>query len=210
MIAAKLKRYISFSGLQGPAPKTVFVLALMPLLLVVVQVATNDLGPDPAEALMHITGEWVLRLLVLVLLARPASQWGWPLLFRHRRMLGLFVFFYATLHLLVFAQVYIGWSGVILVEELAERPYILVGAAAWILLAPLAITSTNAMRRRLKQRWRQLHQLTYAVAALGVLHILWLARSDLGTPLLYGGLFAVLLAWRLRVYLRRRNRRESP
>ena len=78
MIAAKLKRYISFSGLQGPAPKTVFVLALMPLLLVVVQVATNDLGPDPAEALMHITGEWVLRLLVLVLLARPASQWGWP------------------------------------------------------------------------------------------------------------------------------------
>ena len=111
MIAAKLKRYFSLSGLAGPAPKTVFILALMPLLLLVVQVATNDLGPDPAEALMHTTGEWVLRLLVLVLLARPASQWGWPILFRHRRMLGLFVFFYATLHLLVFAQVYIGWSG---------------------------------------------------------------------------------------------------
>jgi len=169
------------------------------------QIATNALGPDPAEPLMQGTGEWALRLLVLVLLARPASRLGWSLLFRHRRMLGLFTFFYATVHLLLFAQVYIAWSAPILVEELAERPYVIVGASAWLLLLPLAITSTDAMRRTLKQRWRQLHRLAYGVAVLGVLHLLWLSRSDIGTPLVYGGIFAVLLLWRLVVFLQRRR-----
>ena len=105
----------------------VFLACLLPFLALVRAIATNSLGPDPAEHLMHVTGEWVMRFLVLVLLATPLARNGWPRLARYRRMLGLYVWFYATLHLLVFAQVYIGWSGEQLVEELAERPYVLVG-----------------------------------------------------------------------------------
>ena len=107
-----------------------FLVCLVPFLLLVSAIATNSMGPDPAEHLMHVTGEWVMRFLVLVLLATPLARYGWPRLARYRRMLGLYVWFYATLHLLVFAQVYIGWSGEQLVEELADRPYVPVGFLA--------------------------------------------------------------------------------
>jgi sulfoxide reductase heme-binding subunit YedZ len=180
----------------------VLLVTIAPFCWLLWGVVSNQLGPDPAEVLMDTTGEWALRFLVVVLLARPASQRGWPLFFRHRRMLGLAVFFYASLHLLVFAQVYIGWSAVILAEELAERPYVIVGAAAWVLLLPLAITSTNGWRRRLRQRWRQLHRAIYAVAPLVVLHTLWLARSDIGDVLFYAVLLGLLLIWRLPIVRR--------
>ena len=182
----------------------VFALASAPFLLIAYGVLGNTLGPDPAEALMHQTGEWAIRLLVLVLAARPLARWGWPALFRYRRMLGLFMFFYTTLHLLVFAQVYVAWNPAILLEELLERPYVMVGFTGWVLLTPLALTSTNGMRRRLRQRWRQLHQLVYAIAVLGVLHVLWLSRSDIGDAVLYGLLLGGLLCWRLWEAWRRR------
>ena len=126
---------------------------------------------------MHVTGEWVMRLMVLVLVATPLARNGWPRLARYRRMLGLYVWFYATLHLLVFAQVYIGWSAEVLLEELTERPYVMVGFAAWLILVPLGITSAHAIRRRMGRHWKTLHQLTYVVAVLGWLH--W-AGSVLG------------------------------
>lgn len=185
----------------------VFLIGLLPFVGIVWGVAGNSLGPDPAEALMHQTGEWILRFLVLVLLARPLARMGWPRLFRYRRMFGLFMFFYATLHLGVFAQVYIGWSGAILVEELAERPYVVVGFIAWVLLLPLAITSTDGWRRRLRQHWRQVHQLVYPITVLGWLHLLWLSRSDVGQALVYGAIFALLLGWRLRVFVTKVLRR---
>ena len=184
----------------------VFLAALTPFAVIVLNVIGDRLGPDPAEALMQQTGEWAIRLLVLVLAARPVAQWGWPRLFRYRRMLGLFMFFYTTLHLLVFAQVYVGWNASILAEELIERPYVMVGFAAWVLLVPLAVTSTQGMRRRLRQRWRQLHQAIYAVAVLGTLHLLWLSRSDIGDAVFYGAIFAVMLGWRLKVYLQKLRR----
>ena len=112
---------------------------------------------------MHVTGEWVMRFLVLVLLATPLARYGWPRLARYRRMLGLYVWFYATLHLLVFAQVYIGWSGEQLLEELADRPYVLVGFLAWLILVPLGITSARVIRKKMGKYWRQLHKLTYVV-----------------------------------------------
>ena len=126
----------------------VFLICLVPFLLLVNAVAINSMGPDPAEHLMHVTGEWVMRFLVLVLLATPLARYGWPRLARYRRMLGLYVWFYATLHLLVFAQVYIGWSGEQLVEELADRPYVLVGFLAWLILVPLGITSATQSVRK--------------------------------------------------------------
>ena len=175
----------------------VFLSCLLPFMVLGRAVATNSLGPDPAEHLMHVTGEWVMRFLVLVLLATPLARSGWPRLARYRRMLGLYVWFYATLHLLVFAQVYIGWSGEQLVEELAKRPYVLVGFLAWLLLVPLGITSAHTIRKKMGRYWRQLHKLTYAVAVLGWLHLLWLSRSDVGDAAIYGALFGVLLAYRL-------------
>ena len=176
----------------------VFIACLVPFLVLVSAVASNALGPDPAEHLMHVTGEWVMRFLVLVLLATPLARYGWPRLARYRRMLGLFVWFYATLHLLVFAQVFIGWSGEQLIEELAERPYVLVGFLAWVILVPLGVTSAQAIRRKMGRNWRKLHKLTYAVAVLGWLHLLWLSRSDVGDAVVYGLIIATLLAYRVR------------
>jgi sulfoxide reductase heme-binding subunit YedZ len=150
---------------------------------------------------MHVTGEWVMRFMVLVLAAAPLARWGWPRLARYRRMLGLYAWFYATLHLLVFVQVYIGWSGGILVEELTERPYVMVGFLAWLVLVPLAVTSINSIRRKMGGNWRKLHKLTYLVAILGWFHLLWLSRSDVGEALVYGVLFGLLLSYRLWILL---------
>lgn len=193
-----LKSLMSFPPEWNPAIRVlVFLVCLLPFMALVRSVATNSLGPDPAEHLMHVTGEWVMRFLLLVLLATPLARHGWPRLVRYRRMLGLYVCFYATLHLLVFAQVYIGWSGEQLVEELVERPYVLVGFLAWLILVPLGITSAQAIRRKLGRNWRRLHKLTYAVAILGWLHLLWLSRSDLADAVIYGALFIFLLGYRL-------------
>lgn len=192
-----MRHHIAVRLRQGPLFWPLLLVVSTPLLLLIWRVLDNQLGPDPAEALMHSTGEWAVRFLAVVLLARPASQWRWPVFYRHRRMLGLAVFFYASLHLLVFAQVYIGWNANILAEELSERPYVVVGSVGWLLLLPLAITSSDAWRRRLGRRWRQLHKLIYMVAPLVVLHMLWLARSDIGDALLYGVVLGGLLIWRI-------------
>ena len=176
----------------------VFLVCLVPFGMLVSGVVSNSLGPDPADHLMHVTGEWVMRFLVLVLLATPLARHGWPRLARYRRMLGLYVWFYATLHLLVFAQVFIGWSGALLIDELVDRPYVLVGFLAWLILVPLGITSARAIRKKMGKHWRQLHRLTYVVVILGWLHLFWLSRSDVGNAALYGGIFGILLLYRIR------------
>ena len=177
----------------------VFILALLPFIWVVYAAATGGLGPDPAEVLMHTTGEWSLRLLALTLLVSPLRTWTrWSLLFRLRRMLGLYAFFYACIHFLSFLQFYVGWTGVGFLEELAERPYITVGFIAWFLMLPLALTSTRGMQRRLRRNWQRLHRLVYPAAILACLHLLWQVRSDIGEALLYIAIFAVLLGWRIR------------
>ena len=187
-----------------PLRVLLFSACLVPFAMLVSGVVSNSLGPDPADYLMHVTGEWVMRFLVLVLLATPLARNGWPRLSRYRRMLGLYVWFYATLHLLVFAQVFIDWSGVQLVEELVDRPYVLVGFLAWLILVLLGITSATAIRKKMGKRWRQLHKLTYIVVILGWLHLLWLSRSDVGDAVLYGVIFGLLLGYRVRESTRSR------
>ena len=174
------------------------LLCLSPLAWLLWALTLDQLGPDPAKVLMKGTGEWALRGLALVLLATPLAKAGWPGLFRYRRMLGLFVFLYVSLHLMLFAQVYVGWSATLLFEELRERPYVLVGFTAWLTLLPLALTSTHRARRALGRRWRQLHCLIYPATVLAWLHLLWLARSDWGEALLYGVVLGGLLGWRVR------------
>jgi sulfoxide reductase heme-binding subunit YedZ len=184
----------------------VFLLCLLPFGWLVYAAGTNALAPDPAESIMHLTGEWSLRILLVTLAVSPVRKiWGWRWPMTLRRMLGLFAFFYATVHLASFGHFYIGWTPAILVEELVERPYITVGALAWVLMLPLAVTSTRKMQRRLKRNWRRLHRAVYPAAMLACLHLLWQARSDLGEPILYSVLLFMLLIWRLPVYRSRRS-----
>ncbi|GAB3280446.1 sulfite oxidase heme-binding subunit YedZ [Parahaliea aestuarii] len=176
----------------------VFVLCLVPFALLLWQAVGGGLGPDPAKRIMLQTGEWSLRLLALTLLVSPLRQWsGKAWVMRLRRMLGLYAFFYACVHLLAFGHFYLGWSPAILVEELAERPYITVGFAAWLLLVPLAVTSTRNWQRRLRRNWQRLHRLIYPAAVLACLHLLWQARSDVGEALVYIVVVGLLLVWRL-------------
>jgi sulfoxide reductase heme-binding subunit YedZ len=183
-----------------PAIKPVlFLLCLAPFCALVAAALLDTLGPDPAEALLHETGEWAARLLIATLLVSPLRAWtGWGPLIRLRRMLGLFCFFYATVHLVIFLQFYLGWSGERVLEEVLERPYITVGFLAWLILVPLAVTSNKASQRRLRGDWRRLHLGSYAVAITVSLHYLWQSRSDIGEALVYTVIFALLLAWRAR------------
>lgn len=182
-----------------PAVKPlVFAACLLPLGWLVYATATGGVGPDPAEVIMHVSGEWGLRILALTLalpLLRQLLDSAWPM--RLRRMLGLFAFFYACLHLASFAHFYVGWSSALLVEEVIKRPYITAGFLAWLLLLPLAFTSTRGMQRRLGKRWRQLHRLVYPAAVLACVHLVWQVRSDIAEALVYALIFALLLGWRL-------------
>ena len=177
----------------------VFLAALVPLGAIVAAAASGELGANPVEALLHHFGEWSLRLMLATLAITPLRRLtGWSQAVRLRRMLGLFAFFYAALHL----ATYVVLDRSLLVEEvledLTERPYIMVGFAAFVLLVPLAATSTNAMVRRLGgRRWRLLHRLAYFAAAAGVVHFWWLVKADVRAPLIYAAILALLLALRL-------------
>lgn len=177
---------------------TVFLLCLVPFVVMLFGALNNSLGPDPGEHLMHVSGEWSIRLLALTLLVTPLRHWtGWRVLIKLRRMLGLYAFFYACVHLLVFLQLFVGWLPAAVLEELVERPYITVGFAALVLMLPLALTSTRGMQRRLKHNWRRLHRLVYPAAILACVHLLWQSRSDIGEALVYMVLFGLLLGWRI-------------
>jgi sulfoxide reductase heme-binding subunit YedZ len=189
---------------------SVFLLCLVPFGYVLYGALSGSLGPDPAEAIMHVTGEWAVRLLLLTLLVTPLRRWtGWRWVLKLRRMLGLYTFFYGIVHLLSFLHFYLGWNSQVLLEELAERPYITLGFGALLCMAPLAITSTGGMQRRLGRNWRKLHRLVYLAAILVCLHIIWQIRSDAGTAIVYSTLFAVLLGWRLNGLIRKRWSRSD-
>jgi len=174
-----------------------------PAVWVLVAGIGGQLGPDPAEQLMHVTGEWAARFLILALLVSPLKG-RWRVLLQFRRMLGLYAFGYACLHFLTFGHFFLGWTWELLLEELNERPYITAGFLAWLGMLPMAITSTNAMRRRLRHNWQRLQSVVYAVAVLICVHLLWQVRSDFGEALLYCLLFGGLLSWRLMQYGKKR------
>lgn len=176
-----------------------FIAALMPLAFLIYRVLTNDLGANPIETINRYTGDWVLRLLLITLAVTPLRRLtGWNGLLRYRRMLGLFAFFYACLHFLSYAWLDQYFVLADIIKDVIKRPYITVGFASFLMLIPLAATSTNAMIRRLgAKRWQQLHRLVYLIGIGGVVHFLWLVKSDIREPLVYGAMLALLLGFRL-------------
>lgn len=180
------------------AKSAVFALCLLPAALIALDIARGTLGPDPVAQITHATGLWALRLLLATLAMTPLRRiTGSPLPIRFRRMLGLFAFFYACLHLSVYVVLDLQGYWPQLLEDLVKRPYIMAGMAALLLLIPLAATSTRGMMRRLGRRWGRLHKLVYPAAMLACLHFFWLVKADKREPLIYAGILAVLLAFRL-------------
>lgn len=176
-----------------------FIVALVPLAFLIYRALNNDLGANPIETINRYTGDWVLRFLMITLAVTPLRRMtGWNGLLRYRRMLGLFAFFYVCLHFLSWAWLDQYFVLADIVKDVVKRPYITVGFVSFLMLIPLAVTSTNAMIRRLgAKRWQRLHRLVYLIGIGGVVHFLWLVKSDIREPLLYGAILALLLGFRL-------------
>ena len=166
-----------------------------------------SLGPDPVKELEHECGKTALNLLLLTLAVTPVRELtAQPQLLRLRRMLGLFAFFYVLLHFTIYLVLDLELNFATLGADIAKRPYITIGFTALLLLIPLAVTSTNGMMRRLGRRWQTLHRLVYLIAVLGVWHFYWQVKRDVREPLLYAGMLAILLGYRV---VRARARRRA-
>lgn len=176
----------------------IFLLCLLPLSWLIYQAGTGQLGPDAGKALVLETGEWGLRFLIFTLAITPLRQFTRnPSFTRYRRMIGLYTWFYASLHFVCVLTYMLGWSWLIFLEEFSERPYMAVGIMAWILLFPLGLTSNRWSMRRLGSRWKSLHKLIYLIAVLVSIHIIWLVRSDYGEALFYSVVILLLLLTRI-------------
>ena len=201
-----LKRFDKIAAIKP----LVFALALVPLALLIWKTSQNALGPDPVARLEHNTGIWALRFLLATLAITPLRKLtGWNALIRFRRMLGLFAFFYASLHLTIYLVVDLGgfWSQILV--EIAKKPFVTVGFLAWLLMIPLAITSTKGMMRRLGRNWQRLHRLVYISGVFAALHFLWQVKYGKTIaalePVVYAGIFLLLMLARVPGWLKQRR-----
>ncbi len=189
---------------------SLFLLALLPLVRLIALGFQDRLGANPIEFITRSTGDWTLYLLCVTLAITPLRRLsGWNWLVRLRRMLGLFVFFYVCLHFTTFIWFDHFFDLQAMWKDIVKRPFITVGFSAFVLLIPLALTSTNAMVRRLGRRWQSLHRLIYVVAVLGMLHFWWMraGKNNFAQPILMGSIVALLLGFRL-VYWYRFQRKQ--
>lgn len=189
-----------------------FVLCLVPLARLAWIGTHRGLGANPIEYITHSTGWWTLSFLLVTLSVTPLRRLtGWNWLLRLRRMLGLFAFFYVCLHFVTYIWLdqFFDWHS--MVKDIAKRPFITVGFTAFLLLIPLAATSTNRMVKRLgARRWQRLHRAVYVIAALGVLHFWWLVKKDIREPLLFGALLGLLFLVRLIYRIRKADASARP
>ncbi len=185
--------------------RLIFILGLWPLLSISIHIFQDSLGANPVEFIERHFGKWALIFLCLTLSMTPLrritniSQW-----ILYRRMLGLFVFFYASIHLLCYIGLDYHFAWIDIKNDIIKHRFVLVGFLGWILLLPLAITSSDKMIRRLKTNWKLLHRLIYVVAILGVLHFIWLVKKDLTEPLIYAAIISILLILRLNIFKRKK------
>lgn len=174
-----------------------FLVALVPAAWLGVRVAANDLGVNPAETLQLETGIWALRLLLITLAVTPLRRLsGWNRIIQYRRMLGLFAFFYATLHVLTYLVFDLSLAFGALLADVAKRPFITLGFVAFVAMVPLAATSNRAAIRRLGRRWQALHRLIYVSAVFAALHYLWKVKVVTGSPVYYAVAVVALLGIR--------------
>lgn len=199
--------------LAAPSPAlqrlrvALWVACLLPLARLLWLAATDGLGANPIEFLSRSTGTWTLVLLLATLCVTPLRRLtGWTELLRVRRLLGLFAFFYSCLHFANWIAVdqFFDWPAML--KDIAKRPFLTVGFAGFVLLLPLALTSNDAARRRLKRNWGRLHTLVYAIPVLGLLHYWWLVKKGVQTPLPYTVAVVALLGWRVLSWFADRRR----
>jgi len=190
---------------QTYVKRLIFILSLWPLLSISINIFQDTLGANPIEFIERHFGKWTLIFLCLTLSMTPLrritniSQW-----ILYRRMLGLFVFFYASIHLLCYIALDYHFDWVDIKNDILKHRYVLVGFFAWLLLLPLAITSSDKMIRKLKANWKLLHRLIYVIAILGVLHFIWLVKKDITEPLIYAAIVSILLILRLNIFRRKK------
>lgn len=187
---------------MGVSKCIVFLALLSPMLWLVYSLVNNNLGANPIEAITNFTGEWAMRILLLSLAMTPIRMLvkrTWPIKFR--RMVGLFAFFYVVAHLLTYLVLdqQFDWRAIFL--DVLDRPYITAGTVAFLILLPMAVTSTKAIARKMGKRWFTLHRLVYIAAIAAVLHYIWLARGDLVEPFVYLLVLLALLLFRIKKLL---------
>ena len=176
----------------------IFILSTIPFLFITYKIFFNKLGPEPVKEITHFTGEWTLIFICLTLAMSPLKKLTnlnfWV---KERRMLGLFVFFYASLHLLTYVGIDYRFSWQPIIDDVVKKKYIFVGFAAWLLLIPLTLTSSQKMMLLLKQNWKKIHRLIYVIAILGSLHFVWLSKTIYFKPLIYFVIITILLFLRV-------------
>ena len=178
---------------------SVFILSTVPFIIIVYKIFLNKLGPEPIKEITHHTGEWTLLFIIFTLAMSPLKQiTNMNIWISIRRMLGLFVFFYASLHMLTYVGLDYRFDINEISKDILTKRFIFVGFAAWLLLVPLALTSSKKMMNILKQYWKKLHRLIYLIALLGVTHFIWLVKKDITEPLIYLLIILFLLAFRVR------------
>ena len=181
--------------------RLIFIASLWPILSIGIDIFQNNLGANPVEFIERHFGKWTLIFLCLTLSMTPLrritkiNQW-----ILYRRMLGLFVFFYASIHLICYIGLDYQFAWIDIKNDIIKHRYVLVGFLAWLLLLPLAITSSDKMIRKLRKNWKLLHSLIYVIAILGVLHFIWLVKKDITEPLIYAAIVSILLILRLNIF----------
>jgi len=175
-----------------------FIACLIPLGQLLYNAWTDNLSANPIEFITHFTGDWTLIFLLASLSVTPLRKIsGWNELIKYRRMLGLFAFFYAVLHFATYTVLDHFFDFPAIVKDVMKRPYVTAGFTGFVLMIPLAMTSTAGMIRRLGKRWQQLHRFVYVVGIAGVIHFYWLVKADIRRPVQYGAVLALLLGYRL-------------
>ena len=177
----------------------IFFLSLVPFIVIVYKIYFNQLGPEPVKEITHHTGEWTLIFICLTLAMTPLKRLtNLTIWIKFRRMLGLFIFFYATLHMLTYVVIDYRLDFSSISKDILTKRFIFVGFAAWLLLLPLTLTSSRKAVMFLKDKWKKLHRLIYLIAILGVVHFLWLVKFDITEPLIYAAIIFVLLLFRVK------------
>ncbi|MDA7638939.1 sulfoxide reductase heme-binding subunit YedZ [Candidatus Pelagibacter sp.] len=178
----------------------IFFLSLLPILIIFYQIIFNQLGPEPVKEITHVTGNWTLRFIIITLAMTPLQKFTklnfW---ISYRRMFGLFVFFYASAHMMTYVGIdyRFDWSSI--GDDIVKKKFIFAGFLAWLLLVPLALTSSKRMIKLLRDRWKKLHKLIYIISLLGIIHYLWLVKVVTVEPLIYLIIIVILLTLRVKI-----------